>query len=314
MPTVNVSFSSIPKTGCTTLKNYLFALEQDQIRQDKSETAAFEYVGHDIHRPTVMRHYQVNTLKVNGPADSLKILVLRNPYHRALSAWVNKLVFAQNDYGIFEKLRDEPFTPVEFFSVEDLNQAFEKFTERLASDKKFLQSNTHWLPQVDFFDDVLDYDVVLETSGLGELQGIIEKHLKSQGRISNRSFPHFNATSSVLVSHIGTRASWDFVGSTYKKDLKALTDAGLAVKRPDDGSTLKEPITQQALEQEKAQILESRRYYEVQCLRNDLADHDIKKRLELELLEKQIRELKASWSWRLTAWLRWILALYLKDR
>lgn len=314
LPKINVSFSAIPKTGCTSLKNYLFALEKDNSGNSVDEATPIEYFEQHIHRPEVMSGFRVKTLQHMGPARSLRILVLRNPYNRILSAWANKLLFAQHDFRIFDRLSNESFTPVDFSSIQELNQAFERFTERLFSDSEFLQSDVHWQPQVEFFDNVSDYDVVFETSALGGIQSVVEMHLASQGRTSKRHFPHFNATTSSLVSQIGTRAAWDYVRATYKEDLEALKIAGIATMMPDEENNQREPISHTELEQEKTRILESRRRSEVRSLRVDLANHDFIKRRELQKLEDQIREIKASRSWRLTAWLRWISAPFLKGR
>lgn len=306
LPTINVSFCVIPKTGCTTLKNYLFNLEQWAKAGVLSESGKSSYVGQDIHRPQVLRDFLVSDLKQSGPDESLKILVLRNPFHRTRSAWVNKLLFAQHDYRIFDRLKDEEFTPIDFQTTDQLSIAFEKFAERLSTDKEFLYSDGHWLPQVEFFGKVSDYDVVLETQNLASLEGILARQLKFPLDTGAQSFPRFNETSSKLVAHIGSKRAWDLISQTYKADLKALESASIEAPRPDQAQLLLTDLTPEEIEVEKVHIIESRRQSEVRSLRIDLADHDFMKKLELSHLEKQVQDIKSSWSWRLTAWLRWL--------
>ena len=314
LPKINVSFCVIPKTGCTTLKNYLFSLEQAAEQNPGPQSSSLSFIGQDIHRPRVLRDYLVNNLDAAGPKQSFKILVLRNPHHRVRSAWMNKLLFAQHDFRIFERLKEEEFTPIDFETVEQLCSSFEKFAEKLSKDKKFLHSDGHWLPQVEFFGKVSDYDLVVETANLPDLEAILEKQLGLSNPRNNQSFPRFNETNSKLVDLIGTKRAWDLIEKTYAGDFKALEQAGIAISRPDQGPAPVNSLSPAELEAEKQAIRESRRLSEVRSLRHDLADHDFIKKLELEALERQISDIKRSWSWKLTAWLRFLGKLFVRRR
>jgi hypothetical protein len=303
LPTINVSFCEIPKNGSTSLKNYLFALEQESSRSNLETPASIQFFGQTIHGNPEMKDFQVKNIKDKRVKQSLRILILRNPYQRVLSSWVNKLLFAQHDYMIFRQLRHEPFTPVDFSSVEDLDQAFEKFAEKLSRNKEFLYSNNHWRPQVEFYGDISDYDVVLETSEIARLESIVWKHLGLQSDPKPLPFPQFNQSKSLLVSQIGTTRAWDFVQSTYSEDLDVMSKAGLNVRRPDETPKHSEPLSPEAFEAEKILILESRS-----------ASEPRSHRLQIQGLQDQIRDLKASRSWRWTAWLRWISAFWLGRR
>jgi len=316
LPEINVTFSSIPKTGCTTLKNFLFNLEQLSGQNKPYIALSDSYIGQDIHRPKFMRDYSVPTLKGPEFHKSLKILVLRNPYHRIRSAWTNKLLFAQHDYRLFQTHMDEDFTPVDFSSVQELSEKFEKFTQRLHADREFMKSDAHWLPQVEFFGKVSDYDVVLETSELAKLERLLEYHLSLTKGTLDKALPRFNETASKLVTRIGTERAWDLIASTYKDDFDALSQAGLSAGRPDSQFQQGSELSEHEMAIEKDRIRESRRQSEVRRLKIDLADHDEIKRIEFAHLEKQIEDIKNSWSWRLTAWLRWLsspLAKFLRN-
>ena len=309
LPNLNVAFSVIPKTGNTTLKNFLFNLDKLANQNTPNADLPDLYIGQDIHRLEILRQFLIPTISGGGSSGSLKILALRNPYHRVRSAWLNKLLFAQHDFSIFQRYIDEDFTPVEVSSVEELSYKFQKFTERLHNDREFLQSDVHWLPQVEFFGKVSDYDVVLETSDLSQLETILENHLGLPAGTLNQQLPRFNKTESKLVQRIGTERSWELIASTYKADFDALSQAGLSSQRPESRLHQGTELSWEELAIEKDRIRESRRQAEVRHL-------DEVKRIEFAHLEKQIEDLKNSWSWRMTAWIRWLsspLGKFLSD-
>jgi hypothetical protein len=208
------------------------------------------------------------------------------------SAWINKLLFAQTSFVIFERHREEEFTPVDFSSVQELSHKFEKFAERLHDDREFLESDGHWLPQVEFFEKVSDYDVVLETSELSKLEIVLANHLSLPLEALDKEFPRFNETESKLVKLIGTARAWDLISMTYEADCAVLSLAGLNAERPDNQLDQGTEMSAAELSIEKEKIRESRRRSEVRSLKITLADHDERKKIEFAHLEEESAHLR----------------------
>jgi hypothetical protein len=285
LPKSKIGFTVIPKTGCTTLKNYLISLEQT-FPLGGQATPDSEYLDMAIHSSKLASNYKVSHLDSPKQRDLTKILVLRNPYYRVLSAWANKLLYAQGDYSIFSRLMDEPFTPKDFNTIGDLNKAFEAFLARLLDDRKFLESDAHWRPQATFVNNPSNYDLVLETSSLSKLQTELAKQDHLSDLVAERTVPVFNATRTELVRLVGSEKAWLAVEQIYADDFELLKTAGFGSMPLPVITRLDEVATSELIKAEKPEVLLSRELSENRSIRS-----------ELELI-------KASRSWRWTGWLR----------
>jgi hypothetical protein len=291
LPSTNIFFTVIPKTGCTSLKNYLFDIEQISIGQT-SKNLGEVGLGFGIHRlPELQRHRITsrNQVKLGG---ALKILVLRNPYNRVLSTWLNKFLYAQGDLRILSEHRKEPFAPVKFETVADLNVFFEAFLLRLSKDPGFLNSDAHWRPQSQFVSDAKEFDMVFETSSLSTLQGALAKIPRLTAITVNRSVQKLNATRPALEGLIGSEAAWSLVDEIYSDDFELLASVGLVNQTPPTPALLSEQQQTEILAREILVIFSSRF--------TDQADF-------LDLM-------KSSRSWRWTEWLRCLSAPIFKER
>jgi len=291
LPSTNIFFTVIPKTGCTSLKNYLFDIEQISIGQT-SKNLGEVGLGFGIHRlPELQRHRITsrNQVKLGG---ALKILVLRNPYNRILSTWLNKFLYAQGDLRIFSEHRKEPFAPVKFETVADLNVFFEAFLLRLSKDPGFLNSDAHWRPQSKFVSDAKEFDMVFETSSLSTLQGALANIPRLTAITVNRPVQKLNATRPALEGLIGSEAAWSLVDEIYSDDFELLASVGLVNQTPPTPALLSEQQQTDILAREILVIFSSRF--------TDQADF-------LDLM-------KSSRSWRWTEWLRRLSAPIFKER
>jgi len=284
LPKANIGFTIIPKTGCTTLMNYLFSLEQTLLL-DPQATKGPDYIGSSIHFSKMQTKYKVKSLDSPKHNGLTKVLALRNPYHRALSAWSSKLLYAHLHYSIVSRLKDEALTPGDFNSLADLNGAFEAFLARLSLDRAFLESDRHWRPQNTFVNNLSNYNVVLETSSLGKLQSALANNDYVAGLVGNRPVPKLNATRPELVRFIGTDKAWHLVDQIYAEDFELLRTAGYE-SMPPVVAKLDDSATMELIKAQKPAVLLSR----------ELSENNFIRR-ELELL-------KGSRSWRWTAWLR----------
>lgn len=291
LPSTNIVFTVIPKTGCTSLKNYLFDVEQilsGQTPKNLSEVG----LGLGIHGLPEFQRYRITSRNLSKFNGSLKILVLRNPYERILSAWLNKFLYAQGDFSIFSEYQREIFTPVSFETIADLNLSFLEFLLRLSKDPDFLKSDAHWRPQPSFVNDAKEFNLVFETSSLSMLQGALAKVPRLTAIAENQSVPKLNATRPALDGLIGSKAAWLLVDEIYSDDFDLLASVGLVNQKPPTPVLLSEQQQTAILASEVPIIFSSR-----------LA-------AQADLLDM----IKSSRSWRWTEWLRRLSAPILRGR
>jgi hypothetical protein len=289
LPKTKLAFTEIPKTGCTTLKNYLVELE-DRFGQEVPGPTTTQYLGMKIHGYRGAGLYRVSKASFWRKRSSHRILVLRDPFRRVVSAWANKLLYAQSDFSIYRKYQDEPFTPKDFASLKEINQALELFLERLATDPEFLESDRHWRPQHTFVQNLETYDVVLETSNLGSLQERLSDDLKLGSLVFKRPVPRFNSTRPEMLEKLGTDRVWQLVEKVYAQDFELLATAGLGEPSRPDVISMSPGQEQSFLEKEWGVVEQSRR----------------------ESISGSLSAIRNSWSWRLTAPLRTIGALFMR--
>jgi hypothetical protein len=291
LPSTNILFTVIPKTGCTSLKNYLFDIEQISRGQNPKNLGEVGlWLG--IHGLPELQGLRITSRNLSKFDGALKILVLRNPYERILSAWLNKFLYAQGDYSIFSEHKQEIFTPVWFETVADLNVCFEAFLLRLAKDPDFLNSDAHWRPQSRFVSDAKAFDLVFETSSMSLLQGALAKIPGLTSLVKNRLVQKLNATRPALDGLIGNKAAWLLVDEIYSDDFQLLASAGLVNQMPPTPALLSEQQQSAILASEVPAIFSSRFA------------------AEANLLEV----IKSSRSWRWTEWLRRLSAPILRGR
>jgi hypothetical protein len=285
-PTINIAFTLVPKTGCTTVKNYLYALEK--LASATNPVTPQSFLGQAIHFSAAVGDYEIEDISNSTYSTALKILVLRNPYQRALSAWANKFLYLTFDIRRFHKYRDENFTPNTFNSIAELDKQFEDFTWRLANDTAFLFVDEHWKPQSEFIKDLGDYDLILETGQLSklpiELETVVSKeYLDLVGEV-----PRFNETSYELLDYLGNDRTWGNLSLAYSEDLLMVQSVGLSTEKPHTKAKPDKKLESELVGRGNSQALESRRSAEIQSLR------------------RRLDNVYSSKSWKLTAWLRWL--------
>ena len=285
LPKTQIAFTEIPKTGCTTLKNYLVGLE-NEFGLGSAKTSSAVYLDMKIHSNQGAGRYRVSPGKFWRKKANRRVLVLRDPYRRAISAWANKLLYAQGDFSIFSKYKNEAFTPLNFSSLADLNQAFELFLTKLHEDPGFLASDRHWRPQFTFVNSLSRYDLVLETGNLFQLQGLLDAEPSLRHMAQSRPVPRFNATRPEMLRYLGTERVWQLIEKVYSRDFELLREAGLAVQSRPEIETITPAQERLFIEKESLVVEQSRRESELSTLRGSIS------------------MLRNSWSWRLTAPLR----------
>lgn len=298
-PTTGIGFTTIPKNGCTSVRNYLYKLECQTNGEFTNQKLDEESIR--IHKEQGLRKLKVESLSLKN-INSLNVLVLRNPYLRTRSTWLNKLVYAQNHYSIYKRFEGEDFVPGHFSSLAELNEAFLNFTKKLKDNPMFLSADPHWTPQTQFFESLSDYNLVIETANLSILETQIRQHLAEKYRGLVTEVPQHNSTQSRLTELVGTSEAWANIRNAYDSDFELLERAGISIDTPEEVNVANDKEAQLVIAEAEL-IREARRLSEVKDLN-----------FKLEKAKEELQNLKSSKSWKLTAWLRFLDGLLRNNR
>lgn len=279
-PKSRLFLTSIPKNGGTSLKNYFFDIEAQSTNLGQAPREHEDH-GMGIHK--------LNKLFLSASTapkdDSISVLVLRNPFSRVASVWVNKFLYAQNDYLILDRHREAGFARLGNMSPAEIRLAFASFLTDLSSSRNFLESNSHWRPQRHFYGDSSSYSIVLETEDLGSLPKLLLEHGIDQKVLSRCNLMHFNRSNHLIYEFLWSPGTIKLVEDAYDIDFAALRNAGIKVAKPKEVPDEKVPPS---LAQDELQaILRSR----------------------LEGAEQLVRIFRTSKTWRYTTPIRRVTSL-----
>lgn len=212
-PQLPVIYVSNPKCGCSTVKN---SLKQAQAARFRSEGRhAFE-LHEDPHvADDCLKRKGIGDLKQGGAR--LVISCARNPYARALSAYLDKV--AQGDISSYRELRDRR------------PESFEDFLEVLtASEPSILDS--HFCPQhLNLGLPDVQYDAIFYLENVASLQRSLRRMF---GDFELETFaPHSRSAQQKMQVFYTPRAielvqriyAEDFARLGYSTDIARVTDA-----------------------------------------------------------------------------------------
>lgn len=154
-PNINIAYSSIPKCACSTIKKSLLMAELGELTELSKNSSKV----HELVKP-----YQAD-INSSYP-DAWNLVVIREPYERLLSAFLDKFCTAYenperfvidflNKYNI--NLKELTF----YRFLEVLNKAFRDKDDTL---------NEHWDSQFRFIDVNKNYQLKYDFSSLNSLQ------------------------------------------------------------------------------------------------------------------------------------------------
>lgn len=226
-PKSNIFYTSIDKNANTTLKNYFTAIEQLS-HQPGTVLRDFGKHGFEVHKSD--HRHKVNLDKPK--AQHVSVLVLRNPYSRLASGWVNKFLYAQGDYSTFNRYRHESFANVGSLTPMSIRFAFEEFVKALSNSEYFLHSNVHWRPQSAFFISSSDYSIVTEVSELHRLPKMLEQKGLDPRLLSECPLPYFNKSASAIFDFLWSSETKKLATEVYRQDFELLSSAGISQLEP----------------------------------------------------------------------------------
>lgn len=230
---LKIVYCSIPKNACTLFKTMM--IESSGLREE------FEASGDSVHvflnkriKKIISAAYLLECL---GSADYFKFTVLRNPFDRLVSGYLDKLAkhivpeaFAQDVILSVQRQLDKPI---------DIERSitFSQFVDYLVRTPD-IQLNDHWRPQFSFigsvgfdfigqFEAMDDVISVLENKFPISIQQQVSKHLTSYGTFDDSLELHNLYPSDLRAlgkmpysSQLFTRELRSTIQSRYRQDIE----------------------------------------------------------------------------------------------
>lgn len=206
-------YIQVPKAACSTIKANLYQIEAQSLNFPLKEQ---RYI-HDKRSSLLLSASDIGYEKLFDLLEDSKIFkfcLVRNPYTRVLSAFLNKIL-------LYSRTRKKCLTELEDRETESLS--FIQFLRQIRGQSS-LEMNLHWRPQTDLlFWSHIDYQFVGHLENFkGDFEEVIQK-IFSQAATAiptipiQKRAPHATHASSQL-SKFYTPEAIDLVREIYRED------------------------------------------------------------------------------------------------
>ena len=226
-PVSDLFYSQIPKNASTTLLTWFLNLE-----------------GHEIanvwEQRVIQRTYRARNHRAAIASSRTKLLVLRNPTRRIMSAWLDKF-FMVPSAGTLE--RWEPITSGGVEAVSRMEQSFSKFLDSLLADPVNLEADIHLLPQSRRIRDLSFYTHIVGMRGVSGLPGLLGL-VRTNDQVNHSPDEAFkNSTPADVFQALSTSENLAKIETIYREDFETLKRA--AERFPALGVELDRPVAAQ---------------------------------------------------------------------
>lgn len=214
-------YFEVPKAGCTQMKELirrvegspplaLFPKRDWQTRRDM-----FVHSRPNVPLPSLADLDDRTQREVLEAPDFLRMTVVRNPYTRLVSAWMNKILLCE------PSLKDD-YVDIKG-QLPDLHKksliSFPEFVDYLAKKNNLRTCNSHWRRQVDHtFFPAMNFSSVIRLEQLSEGLQAFAKHIRLAEALEARGKNESLRLGSVTY----TQQLADKVFSLYRTDFEAL--------------------------------------------------------------------------------------------
>jgi len=149
---LKIAFLPMPKSGCTsmlwTLAD-LAGLRRERFLRSQQHEVSRALTVHDMQRwrPTHrwLHHPEARRREILADDSWLRFTIVRDPVARLWSAWQSKLLLQEPRF--VERFSAEPWFPRGVASVDDLLDAFRSFVAALDAESDTAPHDAHWGPQ-----------------------------------------------------------------------------------------------------------------------------------------------------------------------
>lgn len=207
-------YCPIPKNACTFFKTLMVELSD--------ECTDFKNSSYDIHKyiRATQSKIKLTSFSYIENQNYLKLVILRNPFERLVSAYLNKFVRINKKTPIVQKVIDDVYNNFDLKREKDSSITFSQFIDYLSRTEDY-DLNEHWRPQHTFLGtNLVEFDLVFQ---LENLDSALEK-LETQLGIKIDNKKTKNRTKYVLIN------SDDHFYDKYPQELQAYSGLPKAAK------------------------------------------------------------------------------------
>ena len=225
-PQLDVVFTSIDKTGSTSVKSLLMAAELVVEEGVPIEARADRILG--LMPPGMMIHSMSVPQRYGLPAEipdtAARMVILRDPIDRFLSMFINKIVDLTDPWFYIRHRKRNWQLDVDY-SLAGVRRKAMALLDWIA-DGHFVD-DAHWAPQVRFLLPDRRYDLALDTTELGSLPSRLAELRSELDWLAAVHMPVRNATDRDLPAIILTEEIEERVEELYREDLVARSELGI---------------------------------------------------------------------------------------
>ena len=206
----NYIYLGNPKVASTIIKRTLFSIETAGTGITNKEDHPSP-----LHSPMI-KPYQLQEkylLDLLNDNDVFKFSVVRNPYARVLSAYLNKILNDKPEKENIKQLIDRR-------GVNDQLISFEEFVDAICKEDPY-KMEQHWRPQShQLMYPEIQYTYIGKLEDINSSFNIIDKHLKGHflKHLSNVSYGHTNAKDKLIEYY--NNDTLEKVHDKYKEDFQ----------------------------------------------------------------------------------------------
>lgn len=215
-------YFEIPKAACSTLKQLVLQLELGKTLSDstpfKDRHSRRDMAIHDrdnIPVPSLLDLDSERQREVLESPDFLRLIVVRNPYTRLVSAWQNKVLVCEPDFEYFYEalrgglpgIRNKQFIP------------FAEFVDYIFRNDDLDVCNPHWCRQVTYsFYSSMNFNCVGHMEDLAGVLARLQHHIGSDKPLD----PPVGNSSGFSKDPMFTQELADRIYGQYKQDFDTL--------------------------------------------------------------------------------------------
>jgi len=234
-PTLNIFYTAIPKNASTSTLTMLIKAEQDAAAllapsgsiepNPQFAKASHSSVWDD---ESARKKYKAGKFSHEPDHTQIKLLILRNPAHRAASAWTNRFFMADSVERSIQP--SELKMPTEL-SFDEVHRAFSRFLASIQQTGTVSFLNPHLAPQSLFIRALSFYNDLVGLQHLDKVALLVQPNVDGALTPKQPVFPALNMGIKQLNSSLLSEENLEIIRDIYNDDYDLIRAA--AVRFPE---------------------------------------------------------------------------------
>ena len=234
-PTLNLFYTAILKNASTSTLTMLIKAEQDaaallapsgSIEPNLQLTKEPPLRVWD--KESARKQYKASNFSHEPDHAQIKLMILRNPAHRAASAWTNKFFMADSVERSIQPSESKMPTELSFAEV---HRAFSRFLVSIQQTGTVSFLNPHLAPQALLVRDLSFYNVVVGLQHLDKVALLVQPNIEDALLTKQSVFPALNVGIKQLNSSLLSEENLKIIRDIYSDDYDLIRAA--AVRFPE---------------------------------------------------------------------------------